>query len=113
MEISQLKNMVVLKNLPSNMVEEAIVVLTENQKIKAKEYTKNKQNEKKEKLLVTDSDDYIVNEAKIVISNCIDHLERKEEKANTVIQKKYKKTQYANYGLMAICLLQLILWLIK
>ena len=64
MEISQLKNMVVLKNLPSNMVEEAIVVLKENQKIKAKEYTKNKQNEKKEKLLVTDSDDYIVNEAK-------------------------------------------------
>ena len=32
MEISNLRNMVILKNLPSNIVEEAIVVLKENQK---------------------------------------------------------------------------------
>ena len=33
--------MVILKNLPSNIVEEAIVVLKENQKIKKKEYIDN------------------------------------------------------------------------
>ena len=30
METSKMKNMVVLKNLPSNMIEEAIVIFKEN-----------------------------------------------------------------------------------
>ena len=34
MEVSNMKNMVVLKNLPSNIVEEAFVVLKANKKIK-------------------------------------------------------------------------------
>ena len=34
MDISNMKNVVVLKNLNSNLVEEAIVVLKKNQKIK-------------------------------------------------------------------------------
>ena len=37
METSKMKNMVVLKNLPSNMIEEAIVIFKENSKIKAKD----------------------------------------------------------------------------
>ena len=32
-----MKNMVVLKNLPSNMVEEAIIIFKENQRIKERE----------------------------------------------------------------------------
>ena len=34
MEDSKLKNMVVLKNLPSNIVDEAIIVLKSNKKVK-------------------------------------------------------------------------------
>ena len=34
METSKLKNMVVLRNLPSNLVDEAIIVLKSNKKIK-------------------------------------------------------------------------------
>ena len=34
METSKLKNMVVLKNLPSNIVDEAIIVLKANKKVK-------------------------------------------------------------------------------
>ena len=34
MNQSNLKNMVVLKNLPSNIVEEAIVILKTNKKVK-------------------------------------------------------------------------------
>ena len=37
MESSDMKNMVVLKNLPSNMVEEAIIIFKETQKAKQKE----------------------------------------------------------------------------
>ena len=36
MESSDMKNMVVLKNLPSNMVEEAIIIFKENQRITTK-----------------------------------------------------------------------------
>ena len=34
METSNMKNMVVLKNLPSNIVDEAIIVLKSNKKVK-------------------------------------------------------------------------------
>ena len=34
MEASNMKNMVVLKNLPSNLVEEAIVILKSSKKVK-------------------------------------------------------------------------------
>ena len=34
METSKLKNMVVLRNLPSNLVDEAIIVLKSNKNIK-------------------------------------------------------------------------------
>ena len=37
MESSNMKNMVVLKNLPSNMVEEAIIIFKQSQKVKQKE----------------------------------------------------------------------------
>ena len=37
MESSDMKNMLVIKNLPSNMVEEAIIIFKENQKIREKE----------------------------------------------------------------------------
>lgn len=47
MEKSNMKNMLVLKNLPSNIVDEAIIILKENKKIKKFEkiYDMNNQNE--------------------------------------------------------------------
>ena len=57
METSKMKNMVVLKNLPSNMIEEAIVIFKENSKIKAKDVI-NKSNQlsqiKEAEMLVND-----------------------------------------------------------
>ena len=46
MEKSNMKNMLVLKNLPSNIVDEAIIILKENKKIKKFEkiYDINNQN---------------------------------------------------------------------
>lgn len=35
-ESSNMKNMVILKNLPSNMVEEAIIIFKKTQKLKKK-----------------------------------------------------------------------------
>ena len=41
MESSDMKNMLVIKNLPSNMVEEAIIIFKENQKVREKELIEN------------------------------------------------------------------------
>ena len=41
MEASNLKNMVVLKNLPSNIVDEAIIILKNSKKIKKLEKVEN------------------------------------------------------------------------
>ena len=37
MNPNQMKNMIVLKNIPSNIVEEAIIILKNNKKIKSLE----------------------------------------------------------------------------
>ena len=71
MEASKMKNMVVLKNLPSNLVEEAIVILKSNKHVKklekiekqgenliinfSKEFNKISEMDNEEKQLVMDS----------------------------------------------------------
>ena len=101
MSQSNLKNMVVLKNLPSNIVEEAIVILKTNKKVKRLEkIEKSKISEdtsckKKEK-------DYILKEAEMLVSNYISSLEgKKQEKKinNKKMEQKYKRIK--NYAYMA------------
>ena len=66
METSKMKNMVVLKNLPSNMIEEAIVIFKENSKIKAKDVI-NKSNQLsqiqgKSKVIIFEEAEMLVND---------------------------------------------------
>ena len=91
MEKSQMKNMVVLKNLPSNLIEEAIVVFKTVKNAKEFQYMdkieklKNEQNSKNTK-------DYMVKEAESVISNYIKLNEKKVNKvSNSKINKRYKR----------------------
>lgn len=91
MEKSQMKNMVVLKNLPSNLIEEAFVILKSNKYAKKIEYIDKKENiknkEKNDK-----SNNYIIREAESVISNYINIVENKDKKTeDLVLKKKYKK----------------------
>ena len=88
MSIESMKNMVVLRNLPSNIVEEAIVILKPNVKLKnvdlAENKVKNKESKNKNK---QDSKKYIVNEAEMIINNYLSNLE-KEKRNNYKINKK-------------------------
>ena len=61
MESSDMKNMVVLKNLPSNMVEEAIIIFKENQKVREKEFIE-KGNKINSAEIQSRSKDYILKE---------------------------------------------------
>jgi len=115
MSQGNLKNMVVLKNLPSNIVEEAFVILKSNKKVKQVEkiektkLKKNSDNENKEK-------DYIIKEAEMLVSNYITTLEQKKKDRNInnkKINQKYKKVK--NYAIISsiIILLEGIALLIK
>ncbi len=92
MRISNMKNIVVLNNLPSNIIEEAIVILKENQKITSLEFTKSKTNDDKEELSSLDnSDEYIVNEAEMLISDYINNLEKNKENLKRIELSKKNK----------------------
>ena len=92
MENNSLKNIVVLKNLPSNIVEEAIVVLKEN---KTKTQTKSKAQEVKPK-----QKEYILKEAEMVVTNYLSNMENKKCKNNKKIERNYKRLK-----IISICLI--------
>ena len=73
MEASNLKNMVVLKNLPSNIVDEAIIILKNSKKIKKLEKVENnKTTNKKEKQ--TTQKDYILKEAEMLVNSYVSKI---------------------------------------
>ena len=87
MEISNMKNIVVLKNLPSNLVEEAIVILKTNKEAKKLEHIES------------------------VISSYISKIE-KNKNDNLVsvnIERKYKKLKI--YSIIASVILLLSIFL--
>lgn len=107
MDMSNMKNMIVLKNLPSNIVEEAIVVLKENAKVKKYQYADKEDKKNVNKGKVKDSkqinnSEYIIKEAESVISNYISNLETKSPKwKNNMkkLEKKYKQSVKLNFVL--------------
>ena len=109
METSPMKNIVVLKNLPSNLVEEAIVILKTNKEAKRLEYidktiNKNTNNSKRTK-------EYMVREAESVISSYISKIEdnRNNRFPTSNIERKYKKLKIYSIIASSILLLALML----
>ena len=97
MSIESMKNMVVLRNLPSNIVEEAIVILKPNVKLKNLDLAENKATNKKgENKTKQDSRKYIVNEAEMIVSNYLSNIEKEKKhnyKINKKIENKYKRSR--------------------
>jgi len=87
-----MKNMVVLKNLPSNMIEEAIVIFKENSKIKAKDVI-NKSNQLSQ--IQGKSKDIIFKEAEMLVNDYVKRVESSknkkifDKKINDKFLKKY------------------------
>ena len=78
MESSDMKNMVVLKNLPSNMVEEAIIIFKETQKVKQKEFIDKFKNQNSNDIQPK-SKDYILKEAEMLVTDYINKIENKRK----------------------------------
>ena len=95
MDIQNTKNMVVLKNLPSNLIEEAFVVLKDNVKVHKEELVGNKKEENKTSNIK--SKDYVIKEAEMIVSEYISKIERKEfkgAKEKVRLEEKCKRLKY-------------------
>lgn len=94
MNTGGMKNIVILKDLPSNLVEEAIVFLKENQKLKKPELIDvevKKQNGKTTSKTEKDPKNYIVNEAQMLIADYISKVENSHKNEDFPYKKLKKK----------------------
>lgn len=108
MNSNQMKNMIVLKDLPSNLIDEAFIILKNNKKIKALERIENKNNSKLQK---ENSREYIVKEAEMIVSNYLSKIEKEKQiKSYSVkqMENKYKKLKMVTIILSAIIIINTI-----
>ena len=117
MEESKLKNTVVLKNLPSNLIEEAIVILKSNKKAKKLEkIDKEKRNEDEKIKNNKNKKEFVVKEAEMIISSYITKLEEnKQNIQKSKIEQTKKVRRLKNYAYISsiIILLQTLLLIAK
>ena len=115
MEASNMKNMVILKNLPSNLVEEAIVILKSSKKVKKLEKIEKNNSFDKEETVKREKD-YILKEAEMLVSSYISKLENShEQKQYKTIKSTKKYIRLKRYAFLSsmIILIQAVLLIIK
>ena len=98
MDTSGMKNIVVLRELPSNIVEEAIFILKSNKY--AKKFETIEKNSKQNNQQRKEKDkEYIIKEAEMIVSNFVTKIENKKtvDKPSKTLKTKYKILK--NYSL--------------
>ena len=117
MEESKLKNMVVLKNLPSNLIEEVIVILKSNKKVKKLEkIDKEKRNEEEKIKTNKNNKEFVIKEAEMIITSYITKIEENKQKnQKNKIEQTKKVRRLKNYAYISsvIVLLQTLLLIAK
>ena len=90
-----MKNMVILKNLPSNMVEEAIIIFKETSKIKTRDIINksNKMNQTKGK-----SKDIIFREAEMLVNDYVKKIEAQKNK--NIFDRKINNKFFKKYSII-------------
>lgn len=109
---SNMKNIVVLKNLPSNLVDEAIVILKSNKN--ARKLQLAEKNMSVQFSEPSGNKDYVIKEAENVIANYMTKIEKNKiiKKSNSNIETKYKKIKaYSIFVsiILAICFIRVII----
>ena len=114
MDISTMKNMIILKNLPSNLAEEAIIVLKENKKIKKKDLVDKKSLEKSKLEMNNKNDDYIIKEAEYIVSDYLTKIEKtNKDMFDKGVNNKYKKIKIYNKVVTVIAVISIIINFIR
>lgn len=123
MDVNGMKNIVILKNLPSNLLEEAIIVVKDKRKAVDIDCLKNTNSKEKNREEIVqgymkeedfkkierierDNRQFVVKEAEMVIKN---YLQRMEDGQRVIdknkLKKKYNRLKYINFVLLAISIL--------
>lgn len=126
MNINNMKNIVIIKNLPSNLVEEAIVVIKNKSralKLDEKKLNRNKNiifeeiNEsefEKIKNIQKDNRKYVVKEAEMVVSDYLEKIdENKKFQEKIKIKRNYKRAKFTNFILGIISIVSIIICFFK
>lgn len=135
MKTDIMKNVIILKNLPSNLIDEAIVIVKDKKKIKDINYSEfikdggekfsssaNKQTSNRviqgymkeedlKKLEDTKKEDrkYVIKEAEIVVSNYLSKIDNKmPEKRIKRLEKSYKRAKKMSIILGIISVISII-----
>ena len=113
MKKTNLKNMIFLKNLPSNIIDEAIVILKDNKKVKKLQKIDINKAIKEENSKVKNNG-YIIKEAEMILNQCFSKVEEKDTKnVKQEYDKKNKKLKRYLIITSAIVFLETIILLIK
>lgn len=125
MKMNNMKNIVILKNLPSNIIEEAIVVVKNKKQIlddvdinkknknEVQGYMSNDDFKKMEKIK-QESREYVVKEAESVIANYLEKVsDRERRKKRKNIEARYYKIKYMNIVLILLTIMSTIICIVK
>ena len=119
------RNIIILKNLPSNLIDEAIIVVKNKKKLKEFNYTDMlncKENNgiiqgeikndiiRKIESMRKEQKNYIVKEAEVVVNSDIQKIEENlAYKKTDKIKKSYKKLKKLNFALIITTLISILL----
>lgn len=106
MDINNIRNIVILKDLPSNIIDEAIVVLKNNELVKNRQFIEKGENKKTK----SKNKDYIIKEAENVIVNYISNIEKQKGKQSLKeLEIKYKQLKLISLLLAGMIIISGIL----
>ena len=106
MKSKNMKNIIILKDLPSNIVEQAFVFIKPD--LKVKEYIPKNTNKKEMK------NDYILEEAESVIKDYIKNINMKDEQKNIRnLKKKYKRLKTVSIAMAIVMIISQFINIIK
>lgn len=108
--INQMKNIIVLKDLPSNIIEEAFVILKPNKKVKVNNTNENSNKES------DNTSEYIIKEAEMVINSYLSSADEDIKiRSKTIkrIENKYKRLRSINVFLSIISIIMILSIIIK
>jgi len=110
MDSVNMKNMIVLRNLQSNIVEEEIVILKANNKVKKKEIVKKSKAFNKNQL-ERKNKDYLIKEAEMLVSNYISRIENNKikDRPSKILSFKYKRLKKYSLAVTIILFISLII----
>ena len=105
------KNMVILKNLPSNLVQEAYVVLKSKNQARKLQKIENARTKQE----INKKDEYIVKEAEMLVEEYVNKIQNQDKKVivNIKNKKSYKRLKTYAFISSIIIILQILLLIIK